>query len=97
MIEVKKLVKHYNTVKAVEGIDFSITHGEIVGFLGANGAGKSTTLKILTGYLAPTSGKVYVNGLNIEKEPHEIKKIIGYLPESNPLYDEMYVFRRNVR
>ena len=92
MIEVKQLVKNYNDVKAVKKIDFTINHGEVVGFLGANGAGKSTTLKILTGYLTPTSGKVLIDGLDIEKAPHEIKKIIGYLPESNPLYYEMYVY-----
>ena len=92
MIKVKQLVKNYNDVKAVKKIDFTINHGEVVGFLGANGAGKSTTLKILTGYLTPTSGEVLIDGLDIEKDPHEIKKIIGYLPESNPLYYEMYVY-----
>jgi ABC-2 type transport system ATP-binding protein len=69
-----------------------LTNGEIIGFLGANGAGKSTTIKILTGYLAPTSGKVLIDGLNIENHSHELKKIVGYLPESNPLYFEMYVY-----
>ena len=92
MIEVKKLIKNYNEVKAVKSIDFTINHGEVVGFLGANGAGKSTTLKILTGYLTPTSGEVFIDGLDIDKEAHEIKKIVGYLPESNPLYYEMYVY-----
>ena len=61
MIQVKSLVKNYNEVKAVRSIDFTINHGEVVGFLGANGAGKSTTLKILAGYLAPTSGKILIN------------------------------------
>ena len=92
MIQVKSLVKNYNEVKAVRSIDFAINHGEVVGFLGANGAGKSTTLKILTGYLAPTSGKILINNLNIKNNAHEIKKIIGYLPESNPLYCEMFVY-----
>ena len=92
MIKVKNLVKNYNEVKAVKGIDFNIKHGEVVGFLGANGAGKSTTLKILTGYLTPSSGSISIDGLDIEKNSHEIKKIIGYLPESNPLYSEMYVY-----
>ena len=86
MIKVKKLVKNYGDFEAVKSIDFSIDHGEVVGFLGANGAGKSTTLKILTGYLTPTSGSVLINDLNIETHSHEIKKMIGYLPESNPLY-----------
>ena len=92
MITVKALVKNYDTVKAVQSIDFTINHGEVVGFLGANGAGKSTTLKILTGYLTPTSGDVSINGLNINYDSYEIKKIVGYLPESNPLYMEMFVY-----
>ena len=92
MIKVKKLSKNYGDVEAVKSIDFSIDHGEVVGFLGANGAGKSTTLKILTGYLTPTSGNVLINNLNIETHAHEIKKMIGYLPESNPLYHDMFVY-----
>ena len=92
MIEVKKLVKNYNEVKAVQCIDFTIKHGEVVGFLGSNGAGKSTTLKILTGYLTPTSGQVLIDGLDINNYSYEIKKFIGYLPESNPLYSDMTVF-----
>ena len=92
MIIVKGLVKNYDTVKAVQSIDFTINHGEVVGFLGANGAGKSTTLKILTGYLTPTAGDVSIDGLNINYDSHEIKKIVGYLPESNPLYMEMFVY-----
>tara|TARA_Y100001970_G_C14203925_1_gene842777 strand:- start:1377 stop:2294 length:918 start_codon:yes stop_codon:yes gene_type:complete len=92
MIQVKNLVKNYNDVKAVKSIDFTINHGEVVGFLGANGAGKSTTLKILTGYLAPTSGQVSIDGLDINNDTHDIKKIIGYLPESNPLYTDMFVY-----
>ena len=92
MIQVKSLVKNYNDVQAVKSIDFTINHGEVVGFLGANGAGKSTTLKILTGYLAPTSGQVSIDGLDIDNDSHNIKKIIGYLPESNPLYTDMFVY-----
>ena len=92
MIEVKKLVKHYGDVQAVNNIDFTINDGEIVGFLGANGAGKSTALKILTGYIAPTSGDVFINGLDINTQSIEIRKLIGYLPESNPLYLDMSVF-----
>ena len=92
MIEVKKLYKNYGNVRAVQGIDFSIKDGEIVGFLGSNGAGKSTTLKILSGYLSPSSGQISINNLDIIKDSHEIKKIIGYLPESNPLYNDMMVY-----
>ena len=76
MIIVKGLVKNYDTVKAVQSIEFTINHGEVVGFLGANGAGKSTTLKILTGYLTPTSGDVSIDGLNINYDSHEIKKLL---------------------
>ena len=92
MIEVKNLYKNYGNVKAVQDIDFSIKDGEIVGFLGSNGAGKSTTLKILSGYLSPSSGQILINNLDIMKDSHEIKKIIGYLPESNPLYNDMIVY-----
>ena len=92
MIEVNGLSKYYGPIKAVENINFSISDGEIVGFLGANGAGKSTTLKILSGYLAPTNGKVKINGLDIEKDSLAIRKIIGYLPENNPLYFDMNVY-----
>src|SRR3989339_1567696 len=91
MIDVKDLVKYYGTEQAVAGISFNITPGEIVGFLGPNGAGKTTTLRILTGYLAATSGKINILNYDIEKNPIEIKKRIGYLPESNPLYYEMNV------
>ena len=92
MIEVKKLYKNYGNVRAVQGIDFSIKDGEIVGFLGSNGAGNSTTLKILSGYLSPSSGQISINNLDIMKDSHDIKKIIGYLPESNPLYNDMMVY-----
>lgn len=92
MIRVESLVKHYGDVKAVRGIDFEVHDGEIVGFLGANGAGKSTTLKIMTGYLSPTSGNIRINDLNILDDSLEIRKTIGYLPELNPLYGEMMVY-----
>ena len=92
MIQVKNLVKNYGPVKAVKSINFSISDGEIVGFLGANGAGKSTTLKILSGYLSPTVGEIVINNLDIIKDSNEIKKMIGYLPESNPLYNDMMVY-----
>ncbi len=90
-IEINNLTKVYGEQKAVNNISFNINKGEIVGFLGPNGAGKSTTLKIITGYLASTSGTVKVAGLDIATHPIECKQKIGYLPESNPLYNDMYV------
>ncbi len=90
-IQVTNLFKEYGAQKAVNRISFSVGKGEIVGFLGPNGAGKSTTMKILTGYLKATSGKALVSGLDVEVFPREVKKKIGYLPESNPLYLDMYV------
>lgn len=90
-IRVKNLYKVYGEQKAVNNISLSVSKGEIVGFLGPNGAGKSTTMKILTGYLKPTSGEVSVCDLDVASQPLEVKKKIGYLPESNPLYYDMYV------
>ncbi len=92
MIRVENLVKNYGNVKAVRGINFEVHDGEILGFLGENGAGKSTTLKIITSFLSPTSGNVYVNDLNILDHSLEIRKQIGYLPELNPLYPDMRVY-----
>ncbi|MDP6570724.1 MAG: ATP-binding cassette domain-containing protein [Candidatus Marinimicrobia bacterium] len=92
MIRVDNLSKSYDEVKAVKSINFELNDGEIVGFLGANGAGKSTTLKVMTGYLSPTRGNVHVNDLNILDNTHAIQKQIGYLPELNPLYGEMRVY-----
>ena len=90
-IEVNHLLKQYGEQKAVNAISFTINKGEIVGFLGPNGAGKSTTMKIITGYLAQDAGTVKVCGIDVQESPIEIKKKIGYLPESNPLYSDMYV------
>ena len=90
-IEVKNLLKVYGEQKAVNNISFTINKGEIVGFLGPNGAGKSTTMKIITGYLQQNGGAAFVCGKNVTDEPIEIKKKIGYLPELNALYYEMYV------
>ena len=88
---VKDLTKIYGEQKAVDTISFEVKKGEILGFLGPNGAGKSTTMKMLTGYLKPDSGNALVCGLSVTDNPIEIKQKIGYLPESNPLYHEMYV------
>ncbi|HKZ66804.1 MAG TPA: gliding motility-associated ABC transporter ATP-binding subunit GldA [Chitinophagaceae bacterium] len=90
-IEVKNLLKIYGEQKAVNNISFKVEKGEIVGFLGPNGAGKSTTMKIITGYLQQTGGEAFVVGLNVADHPLEIKKKIGYLPELNALYYDMYV------
>jgi ABC-2 type transport system ATP-binding protein len=90
-IEVKNLLKVYGEQKAVNNISFKVNKGEIVGFLGPNGAGKSTTMKIITGYLEQSSGEAYVCGVNVNDEPLATKKKIGYLPELNALYYEMYV------
>src|SRR5829696_9251052 len=90
-IEVSRLVKTYGGVTAVSDISFRVAKGEIVGFLGPNGAGKSTTMKIVTGYLQADAGDATVCGVDVRKSPLDSKKKIGYLPESNPLYYEMYV------
>jgi ABC-2 type transport system ATP-binding protein len=90
-IEVSNLTKVYGKQKAIDGISFSVGKTEIVGFLGPNGAGKSTTLKIITGYLEADGGNVTVTGLDVKENAMEVKSKIGYLPEANPLYFEMYV------
>jgi ABC-2 type transport system ATP-binding protein len=90
-IEVKNLTKIYGEQKAINNISFNIGKGEIVGFLGPNGAGKSTTMKILTGYLKPTQGIAQICGIDVTLNPLAAKQKIGYLPEANPLYFEMYV------
>lgn len=91
MIEVKNLVKKYNDHIAVDDLSFTLEKGHVLGFLGPNGAGKSTTMNIMTGYLQATSGSVKINGHDIEEEPDEVKKSIGYLPEIPPLYPDMKV------
>ncbi len=90
-ISVNKLIKIYGHQHAVNVISFGINSGEIVGFLGPNGAGKSTTMKIITGFLNPSSGEVQINGKTLGLDSLDLKAKIGYLPESNPLYTEMYV------
>ena len=91
MIEVTGLSKRYRERVAVEDLTFTVPEGEILGFLGPNGAGKSTTMKILTGYLPASSGTVKVAGFDVFEEPYEVKRRIGYLPETPPLYPEMTV------
>ena len=91
MIEVKNLVKDYGKYHAVKDISFSVPDGQIVGLLGPNGAGKSTTMNIMTGYISATSGEVKVGGYDILEQPIQAKKLIGYLPEIPPLYEDMTV------
>jgi ABC-2 type transport system ATP-binding protein len=91
MIEVSHLVKSYRDLKAVDDISFEVKQGETLGFLGPNGAGKSTTMRILTGALPPSSGSVKVCGFDVFEQPMEVKKRIGYLPETPPLYVDMTV------
>ncbi|HET8809101.1 MAG TPA: gliding motility-associated ABC transporter ATP-binding subunit GldA [Flavobacteriaceae bacterium] len=90
-IEVNKISKTYGAQKALDKVSFSIKKGEIVGFLGPNGAGKSTMMKILTGFLPASEGKATVNNADVVSEKLEVQQKIGYLPEHNPLYLEMYV------
>ncbi len=90
-LEVVGLTKLYGAQKAIDNVSFSLREGEIAGFLGPNGAGKSTTLKIATGYVSPTRGQVRVHGMDAVTQRQHVKQIIGYLPEHNPLYTDMYV------
>ena len=90
-IRVDKVSKVYGAQKALNGISFELPSGQIAGFLGPNGAGKSTMMKILTAFLPPTSGSVEVAGHRVSEDPIAVKRVVGYLPEHNPLYLEMYV------
>jgi len=92
MIQVENLTKYYRDLCAVNQISLAVQKGEIIGLLGPNGAGKTTTLRMLTGFLRPSAGSVNIMGRDIETHPLEIKKILGYLPESAPLYHEMLVY-----
>ncbi len=91
MIRIDNLRKYYGNFKAVDGISFDVAKGEILGFLGPNGAGKSTTMKVITGYYPPTDGTVNIGGLDVVENSLEVRKMIGYLPETNPLYLELTV------
>lgn len=90
-VSVSKLSKIYDEQKAVDGVSFNVQRGDVLGFLGPNGAGKSTTMKIITCFIPQTAGKVEVCGIDTLANPNDVKKKIGYLPESNPLYYDMYV------
>ena len=92
MIQVEGLTKYYDGFCAVDRIDFDIQKGEIIGLLGPNGAGKTTTLRMLTGYFKPTAGRISIKNLDILDDTVAIKQLIGYLPESAPLYPGMLVF-----
>ena len=91
MIKVQGLTKRYARTVAVDNISFEVEKGQIVGFLGPNGAGKTTTMRVLTCFLPPTAGTATVAGFDVLENPHEVKKHIGYLPETPPLYPEMEV------
>ncbi len=91
MVIVDNIVKDYGDLRAVDGVSFEVKKGDILGFLGPNGAGKSTTMKMIAGFLSPTAGTASVAGFDVQKDPMEAKKRIGYLPESSPAYPEMTV------
>lgn len=90
-IEVKNLFKYYGEQAAVRDVSFNVKKGEIVAFIGPNGAGKSTTMKIMTGYIPTSSGEVFISGMKVDVDNLKTRQIIGYLPEHNPLYTDMYV------
>ena len=94
MIEVNKLTKKFGHILAVDNVSFDINKGEVVGFLGPNGAGKTTTMRIITGFLSPDRGDVKIVGISVNKDPINARKLIGYLPENNPLYGDMLVSER---
>ena len=91
MIQVENITKRYGNFTAVDGINFEIDEGEIVGFLGSNGAGKSTTMNMITGFIEPSEGRIIVDGYDISKKPQKAKKQIGYMPEGVPLYSDLTV------
>lgn len=91
MVSIQGLTKWYGDQRAIDAISFEVKQGEILGFLGPNGAGKSTTMKIITGFLPPSSGTATVDGFDILTHPLEVRRRVGYLPEHNPLYLDMYV------
>ena len=86
MIRIERMTKRYGQTEALKGLSFEVPRGQVVGFLGPNGAGKSTTMRILAGYLTPTAGQALVGGVDVVAEPVRARRLIGYLPENNPLY-----------
>ncbi|MBM4403934.1 MAG: ATP-binding cassette domain-containing protein [Candidatus Cloacimonetes bacterium] len=92
MIRIEHITKVFGNIRAVDSVSFSIPRGEIVGFLGPNGAGKTTTLRMVTGLLQPTAGNIWINEIPLNEAPLAASRIIGYLPEQNPLYTEMLVY-----
>ena len=90
-IVIHEVEKHFGEQRALKGVSLSVGRGEVVGLLGPNGAGKSTLMRLVTGYLPPTSGHIEVCGFQVDEAPLETKKRIGYLPERNPLHEDMYV------
>src|SRR5213076_132959 len=91
MIKVENLVKTFGPKRAVDGVSFSVERGEVLGFLGPNGAGKSTSMRMITGFIPPTEGKVWVGGFDMIDNPIPAKRLIGYLPENAPAYNDMTV------
>ena len=94
MISINGLVKNYDSVLAVDGLNLEIPAGELFGFLGPNGAGKTTTIKLLVGLLKPSSGTIHIDGVNLEQDPIQVKKIIGYIPDRPFLYNKLTVHLR---
>ena len=90
-IKIENIVKRYGAQLALNGVSFEVNSGEVAGFIGPNGAGKTTLMKIICGILLPDSGDVVVNGKSVTEESFQVKKILGFLPENNPLYPEMYI------
>jgi ABC-2 type transport system ATP-binding protein len=90
-IRLSNIFKYYDSQAALKGISFEVERGQIVGFIGPNGAGKSTTMKIITGIIPASEGEVWINGVKVEEDSLEIRRMTGYLPENNPLYSDMYV------
>ena len=89
LVEVKSLSKHFGGKIAVDNLSFSVARGDVLGFLGPNGSGKTTTMRMITGFLPPSSGTAVVSGFDVQVNPVEVKKRIGYLPEGAPLYGDM--------